>query len=466
MWKRLGVLLPAGALALTSAVWIAVGGSEAAALRIPAACIAALLGVLQGYLALRTWSVVRDRAFLPLQVARTRRREMRPATFVSAASILVLAGLLIVPANPPGAPAPIDPGPVVMRKPHARAEPETSHPPIEEDSAQVEPPGPATPEPPKAPKVPEPGPSPSLAPPSAPVAAEPPAAKAIPEIRPELALQPAHLALEDFELAAPNPILAPAPQKEPAAVAQDSPGPGEETSPFRIEPDRFWDRPSPASWKIGLLFRPLPDENDPESWPRPEGKVDGFLLLGGGDRVPGLTLALDLPFGRYDLIEVSWMAVDLPKAGDVDRGLSADWHHATLAYVRRLVGYTSHATTDVSVSLGVSVDLFGDVQGIPDPGGTPKFAPFAAVDVGFWQQEAVGLLLHLGQCFGANLFGSSLGMTDLSAQVRWDLTERISIHGGYRLMRLSYKPDDVSTPKEDRLHLGLSGPILGVDVRF
>jgi hypothetical protein len=179
-------------------------------------------------------------------------------------------------------------------------------------------------------------------------------------------------------------------------------------------------------------------------------------------------LSLEVPLSPHDLLQASWMAADLPQVQDVDRRLSADWHHTTLAYVRRVQGYTTHATFDLSVSVGASVDFFGDVSGIPDPGGTPKFAPYAGLDMGFWQQTAaVGLLLHLGESFPWTVVGSSLGMTDFSAQIRWDLTDRISVHAGYRVVLLHYKLDGPSAPPgTDVLRESLSGPLLGVDVRF
>ena len=38
------------------------------------------------------------------------------------------------------------------------------------------------------------------------------------------------------------------------------------------------------------------------------------------------------------------------------------------------------------------------------------------------------------------------GVTDFSAQIRWDLTERISVHGGYRVLLLHYKLDASPAP--------------------
>ena len=469
MWRRLAILLPAGAAALASGIWFASARPIALAIRIPCLSIAGIFAVLQGYLLLRTVGVVQSRSILPLQVSRTRRREMRPAGLVSVFSILVLAGLLEVASLPPGSPPPLDPGLVARRKSRERTEPEAevredatippSAPVPEEASAQAENKIPEPPAPTAPPRPPE---TPVTPPPVA--DARPPDGK--PEIRPELVLEPTHLTFEELETAPAK--MAPVQDPPAAPVAREFPGYDDETSPFRVDRDRFSEFPGRSPWWLGLQSRPLPDEGDRESWLRPEGRVEGFLLLGGGDRVPGLTLAMDLPFGRYDFLAISWSTADLPRSSDADHGLSADWHHATLAYVRHLAGYTSHASTDVAVSLGVSMDLFGAVQGIPDPGGTPKFSPYLGLDLGFWQKEPVGLLIHVGESIPATFFGSSLGMTDFSVQIRWDLTERISIHGGYRVLWLHYKPDDLAAAASttDPLHDNLSGPMVGVDVRF
>jgi hypothetical protein len=217
-----------------------------------------------------------------------------------------------------------------------------------------------------------------------------------------------------------------------------------------------------------MTYRPLPDERDTESWPFPEGRVEGFLLMGSdGNHVPGITLLLDLPLGRKDSLVVSWTGARLPEQEGREPSVKPDWEHVSLGYFRRVSGYTRQATFDLGVSLGVSADFFHDVEGVADSGGSPKFAPYAAIDLAFWQREPIGLLLHFAEAFPVTPLGSSLGMTDMSAQIRWDLSEHVSLHGGYRILLLRYKFDGTPpTPGSDPLHEGLSGPILGLDIRF
>lgn len=461
MWRRLGIILPGVALALAGGLWFVLRDPDPPEIRLPYAAFAGFLILLQGYLALRTRGLLRERGLLPLQVARIRRRELRPAAVVSILSMLVLTALFCVPAQHPTASIPIDPGTFVVRKSRTRIVvdvPESTAPDLAKEAGNPIQPAPTPPVPLEYdPRTP---PAPAVA-----EAAAPAEVKSVPEIRPALVLEPAHLALEDVEPSIASPLPVPEAPKVQSPVAQGIPGVDDDGTPFRVDRDQFAIQVTPTGWWFGLRYRPLPDENDPESLPRPEGRVEGFLLLDGGDRVPGITFALDQPLGRMDLLEVSWMAVDLPRTGDSDHHLSADWHHATFAYVRRLTGYTSHATMDAAVSLGASMDIFGAVQGIPDPGGTPKFTPYAAVDLAFWQDGAIGMLVHVGQNFPTTVYGSAMGITDFSVQIRWDLSEYVSVHGGYRVLRLHYKPDD-NPSSMDPLREALSGPILGVDVRF
>ena len=219
---------------------------------------------------------------------------------------------------------------------------------------------------------------------------------------------------------------------------------------------------------MGITYRPLPEERDTESWPFPEGRIEGFILVGsGGDRVPGIAFVLDLPLGRKDSVLSSWTGARLPDQEGKELSVKPNWDHITLGYFRRLTGYTRQATFDLGASVGIAADFFHAVEGVADSGGTPKFAPYAAIDLAFWQQQPIGLLLHFSEAFPVTLLGSSLGMTDLSAQIRWDLSERVSLHGGYRMVLLRYKFDGISpTPGADPLHEALSGPILGLDIRF
>jgi hypothetical protein len=239
-------------------------------------------------------------------------------------------------------------------------------------------------------------------------------------------------------------------------------------SPFRVDRDLFAQWPFGGGFLLGLSARPFPDENDAESWPYPEGRLEGFLLMdSSGDRVPGLMLTLDIPFGRNDSIQISWMGALLPEPEGVEASLRPNWNHVTLAYTRRLAGYSRQAVLDLAVSVGANADFFRAAQGIADPGPDPKFAPYAGIDLAFWQHEPLGVIVHVGESAPITVVGSALGMTDLSGQIRWDLSERVSLNGGYRILLLKYKYDDISgSSGAVALHESLKGPILGVDVRF
>jgi len=523
-WKRLSLLLPSFGAALGVDGWLGLESSCPRSIRIPCLSLAVLLSALIGYWTFVTLACSRRNPSLHLQQTRALRRHLGSWGPSCVTALLLLALLALVPVlfsssssdplaassvaliprtrrvpasqriDPAGSAALKDLSKDASRVPEpaqrkgipeaalASAPAETSKPvpPGTEGSNPV----PAVAEGSKhAPIVAEePKPLPALAEESKPVPpiAErsnslPPIAEGSkpgpavaegskPELRPELAWQPSHLNLDEKEPRQSDRIEVPyVPTRSTVPV---EPPPFEEAlSPFRTDPDLFGRWPDATGFWVGLQYRPLPDESDPEGGVPPEARVDGFLLLGsGGERVPGLMMMLDLPIGRNDSILVSWMGAILPEP-DREGGDRPNWSHVTLAYSYRLAGYSRHATLDLAVSLGASADFFRRAEGIPDPGVTPKIAPYAGIDLAFWQHEPFGILFHLGEAFPATLLGSALGMTDFSVEVRWDLSERVSLHAGYRMLLLHYKPDE-APPRSDPLHQSLSGPILGLDFRF
>jgi hypothetical protein len=441
-WRRLALLLPSQAAALLVNVWLAVQVESPLPIRILCVCIATILTGVIAYLIVQTLRSARFRGQPHLQEARALRRHMQPCGPVAVTSLVLLAALLLVPSLFQDRSS----RPVLASFPRRSA------------SRPAEPsrPAPETPLPEET--VPQEEPAPREI------------AAGEPDIRPAIALEPARLQLSERDFDAPREIDLPYFPKQTELAAPIPQAQEEERLPYRPEFKEFRDYWAPTDrFRIGMFYRPLPDENDPEGWPSPEARIDGFLLLGNKDtRVPGIAFVLDLPFGRDDSLHAEWTAAHLPMPPQADgRDTTPNWNHLILAYVRRLTGYTSHASFDLAISLGISADFFRTAEGIPDPGSSPKLAPYVGADLSFWQDQAVGLLLHLGESFPFTLLGSSLGVTDLSAQVRWDLSERISIHGGYRVVLLRYKYDDIAaTPGTSTLRDSLTGPILGLDIRF
>jgi hypothetical protein len=490
MWRRLAFLLPSFLAALGVVGWLGAHHPLPSFLRIPCLTVAALVTALVGHLLYQILDASLLGGWRPHQESRALRRQLRTWAPLLGLSLSLLAVLSGIPALFPAPAVPI---------PSARLAVQARRPvPL----SPSQPAGPSLPLPKEAQKTvrevvkepedrrtPESGINAGATEP-VPVPRE--TTQGNPEIRPELALEPSHLVLDVQEPRMSGlidiPILRTTPEGAlskdssrilPEELAKDLPksppqeprdaDPGEEGAPpIRLDRELTALWPSSNGWLLGMTYRPLPDEQDTESWPFPEGRIEGFLLVGsGGDRVPGITLMLDLPLGRKDSLLVAWTGARLPDQEGTEPGAKPNWNHVTLGYSRRLAGYTRQATFDLAASLGIAADFLRAVEGVPDSGGNPKFALFAAIDLAFWQREPIGLLLHFSEAFPVTLLGSSLGMTDMSAQIRWDLSERVSLHGGYQIVLLRYKFDGVSpTPGTDPLREALTGPILGLDIRF
>src|SRR5258708_6972508 len=391
-WKRLSLLLPSLGAALGVDLWLALEGSCSRSIRIPCLSLAVLLSFLIGYWSLGTLACSRCHPRTPLQQARALRRNLSSWGPLCVTTLFLLAVLSLVPMLFTSSDPLLSSASVALQQ-RSRRVPDPPSIPTAAPVASTE----IEPEPLERNESPVPAPPPVQA--EAPAPLPPVTALSKPELRPELAREPSPLSLDEKEPLRSDFIDVPYVPVRSSVVAQ--PAPFEESlSPFRTDPELFGRWPDATGFWVGLKFRPLPDENDLESGLSLEGRVDGFLLLGsGGERVPGLTLMLDFPIGRKDSVLVSWMGVRLPEPDGVEGSDRPNWNHVTLAYSRRLAGYTRHATFDLAVSIGSSADFFRRAAGIPDPGPTPKLTPYAGIDLSFWQNEPIGILLHLGEAF-------------------------------------------------------------------
>ncbi|HVR84429.1 MAG TPA: hypothetical protein VMU54_08970 [Planctomycetota bacterium] len=528
-WKRLAFLLPSVGAGIGVNLWLGLFLACPPSLRILGLSLAAIVTALLGYLTLLTFACSGSSRKTALQHARALRQHLNCWRPLCAFSLLCLIALVSLPAfflptssshpalpsavvlhrisapaplavpapeQPSNLPGPVaDAPPAVLPESAPRVRSEVPDPKLAGSVPKelVAPAGPlvpapaSTPEPAPTPetptalvKSPAPVPPPVWVSPPAPVAMPDPAVPPVPavlpfqvppqkpDLRPELPGEPSHLVLDDREPFRSDRI------DVPRSFRSDEPGSRDNDpyegglSAFRVDRELFAQWPLSGGFFLGLSARPLPDENDSESWLFPEGRVDGFVLMGNsGGHVPGIMLTLDIPVGRDDSILLSWTGALLPEPPGVEASLRPNWNHVTLAYTRRLAGYTRQATFDLSVSVGACADFFRAAEGIADPGMDPKFAPYVGIDLAFWQHEPVGFIVHVGEALPIAVVGSSLGMTDMSAEIRWDLSQRVSIHGGYRILLLKYKYDDVSrSPGAVALNDSLSGPILGVDIRF
>jgi len=233
------------------------------------------------------------------------------------------------------------------------------------------------------------------------------------------------------------------------------------------DPDPFRTPGDPEPPKVARLGL---GETEGEMWPPPEFRLDLIRLdLDGHDWGLGMAFWADIPIGACDLVRATWMAgVYFDEGnleGSLEHGPSLVWHHATLEYVRRLFGYAREAPFDLAVAAGLSVDAF---EAAPiDPSLRP--GPHAAVEAGVWQGGPAGFVLRAAQSIPANLTGSVSSLTNLSAVVRLDLSEGVSLHLGYQVLRIRLRDYHRALdrgPGRWEMEETSRGPLLGCDVRF
>lgn len=487
-WRHLGLLGPAFGVSLWATVWLGFRATASWGIRLTCLSIASLITSLLGYLIVQTLRCDRLHRSRELEGARPLRRDLKPYRGVAAVAVLIVGILSWVSGLFPESPADSPMAPPFRRvqlqvswsRPADALRPASSHP------AVPEAPRPAVdPVIVLAPTLPAPSPARPAVPELRPILAIeiqplegtgldpiPPPRPAQPELRPILALDPHPIEWTQKDFLLPTWPETPSafPQENPI-VEQDRES---ELRPPRLRAsfEEFREAALARDRTLGAWVRAQPDEIDRDGWPSPEIRLDGLVFFGHDyGKAPALTLACDLPFSSCDSIEAGWLAVDLPRPDDsrVDHRDLPDWNHLTLNYTRRLAGYSRHALFDLAVSLGASVDFIGAIRGLPVVDRDPKFAPYVGIDTAIWQEGALGLLVHAGQAIPVTIGGSSVGVTDVAALMRLDVSERFSIHVGYRFLTLRFKETPSLLPADvanQTLVMNLSGPLVGIDLRF
>lgn len=431
MLRRLAYLLPAFSLALGVNVWLAIGVDYARSLQVICLLLSGLsLGAI-GWLLFETIACAVLHARHERRAARALRGLLAPSWRIAGACAFIFAVLICAPflTRLPAAPAPREP---VARRPAVEAPPMTFTQVLPEEDV---PPALAAPETPPPP---------------------PPA----PEIRPVMADVPRRLEIEERELNEPV-ALAPflqAPQEAPRPAEPESLNP--EALVFRPEPE-----PEKGIAPMGVDRLGLRDENSDEL-PAPALRFELFLVsMDEFGRGLGTNLEGDLAVSRDGSIRLSYLGVAFG-SGELDE-IESDWtwHRMTLGYTHRLMGFTRHASFDLSVSVGASVDR---VQA-DDVDGRARVSPYAAVDVGIWEGGPFGFVLHAGHALPFNATGVSSSVSELSATLRLDLSERLSLFAGYRMLWIELKeyPGAVTPRHADiEFESALAGPLAGFELRF
>lgn len=299
--------------------------------------------------------------------------------------------------------------------------------------------------------------------------------RSTPEIRPLLEGLPSRVILE--ETPAERAFASSAPEPE-SSRAPEAPS-GDEGEERGLPPLRLTvaDLEGPSEGFVGALVvdRPgKPWEDVAGAALYAEARLDALLLSMDGYRHgAGAALEVELPFDRARSFRAGVLTMafmyDEHLEDVTEDGASFSGLHATLEYVLKILGYTRRAPLDLAVAAGIAADRFASREGpeTADPAG--RISPWISVEAGFWQAGTAGFIVRAGQAIPANLTGATAAVTDLTVLVRLDLSERVSIHAGYRLVRVRLRDYPRALAQgggAEEMEETMGGPLLGLDVRF
>jgi hypothetical protein len=446
--RRLSYLLPIFALALGLNAWLAVGVDSERWLKAISLVLSGICLAFLGYLLFETLACAALQARGERRAARTLRTHLAISWRIAAVCVVVFAVLIVAPyfARTPGPEAPRE---ARLRRSYVQAPDAapaefTQTPPVKEA-----PPALAAAEPAAEPPQPAP-PRPDIVPPKADV--------------------PPRLVMEEKEFGAPL-ALAPflRPPQEPARTPEPDPL-SVESIPFRPEmnPPAANDPLGPGTTGVD---RPGLRGEESDELPAPTLRLDVLLFsMEGYGRGGGAGLEGDYPLSRDGSLHVSYFGIGFGKGKELDE-LQSEWvwHRLTLGYLHRLAGFTRHAGFDLAITIGASVDRFANEVGPEEIDTKARISPYVAVDVGIWQGGPFGFVLHAGQSIPFNMTGSSSAVTDVSATLRVDLSERLSLFAGYRMLWVELKeyPENlVASHAHHEFDSTLAGPLVGLELRF
>lgn len=388
--------------------------------------------------AFQSLMVVRERSVGRVRRAQLLRTELRTSPGMVVTLLFLLLGLLAVRSlfreSPP---LPVQ---VIHRPSHTNSGKLPAPPGIPEPSVL-----PADP-PARPAKIPVP-------PPETVTAQDPPLP---PQILPEVARIP--LTLEDLKL----PTL----PKPPERQSGDEEPPALKHRPTQ-ESDLFEHHPVERT----LFGRSgVPSEADLDSWIPPQLRLDFMVVSHSGPwRGGGIEVAYDLPVGRDDSVRLTYTALMLTDDDEfAGSEPSFTWHRGTLEYVRRIAGYTQHATFDLALRLGMTMDVLGtNAAGVRFE--SPfRASPWFGLETAVWEDHRIGLVAQIGHSPAMRLAGGSSRVTDFRILIRLDLGEHAMLELGYRIVSVQFRDkldlDDAAFT--DKFERSFMGPILGLAFRF
>lgn len=256
--------------------------------------------------------------------------------------------------------------------------------------------------------------------------------------------------------------------------------------------------------ELGVLMRQgLPSRFRTDDLPAPHlstavmlGRLGGNLDLAGDVDVsaplsedlvgegftPGAEMTTELALGRRDVVRIDLLGIYAHGRGEAigallgsseEGAFSLWWEHAFIGLSHRLVGYEQESWFDLAVEVGLAFDVL-DAEIRTADGASASLdlivaAPAVGFSLGVWQSGAIGFVIDASQTIPINVGGQAVSVSDLRAIVTCDLSEHISVFGGYRWTHVTFYDHHGSLGGDDRetsADLQLSGPLVGIDIRF
>lgn len=232
------------------------------------------------------------------------------------------------------------------------------------------------------------------------------------------------------------------------------------------EAPRLDDLLPPDDFDWHLARRGLPPEGRPDLLPPPEVRLE-VQLFWEDDEIgaSGVALEFDYPISKMDAIRASLLAVSFGEGDASFEEPSVEWGHAVVELFHRLTGYTANAVFDFALGVGLSADVLR-MEGVDT---NLALAPYVSLEAAIWPVESFGLVLQIGQSVPVNVTGASVSITDVRLFVRWDISDTVSIHAGYRMVRARISDYDrpfSGAGGDEDLDETFQGPMIGVDIRF
>jgi hypothetical protein len=151
------------------------------------------------------------------------------------------------------------------------------------------------------------------------------------------------------------------------------------------------------------------------------------------------------------------------------------WSHLYMALAKRLTDHRERNSLDISVHAGAMVDHTlsefesGGVSAESEDGERGWASLAAGFSLSFQDAGPAGFILEFVQSVPVNLGGQAIAVSDIRAAVTLDLTDQISLFGGYRYVRAVYRLFEAPIVREGgrtAADLLVRGPTFGIDFRF